>query len=797
MMKHIFTTVMIILSCATQVWTQCVGTEGQVTWMYWGDQPEYGFDYFYSDETYPQGPDLTKTLFSVSSPFNYGSNFGSLTVGFIRVPQSGPVTFNVTGDDQTTFYLSTNDSKNNLVERAHVEAWTSRDEHEKYPGQTSVSINLTANQNYYFEVHHVEGEGGDHVGLHWKNNFISQSEWTTITSLFLADVCDAPCPPAGRTCNDGNPSTTDDMQDGNCNCVGIPSTNNSCIGDRGIVQAYFFDDHPGGDLNELYNDPDYPTMPDRMEINPNGLYAQWDGNISDYGVLIQGYLTVPLTGSYTFNLTGVSNVKFMLSTDESPSNLSTSIETIYGAGPFDHDVGDFNGSQTSNDLNLVKGNYYYYEIHQKVPNYGQRFSVYWSGDLYEDDDWHRIPAMHMYDYACELACLPAGLACNDGNPETAMDEIVNCDCAGTPCGGNTGVPCDDASAFYNNYPYCETSYELDNRADDGWLSCVAGSNPYISARSGNHWVHYDLGDEYRVNDMHIWNYNVPGLTSRGFQQVIVDYSLDGVTWTYLNTYTWNQATGNQGYSGFGGPDLNGEAARYIMFTSLDPPSTCRGISKVAFNVDTCPARGTACDDNLAQTVNDHYNSKCECNGYQQAELDCVIDTLFVNENEVSPNTYHAVKALISEDEILQSTDINYRAGMEIVLGAGFEVRGGANFLAEIEDCGGASLMPVQKVNKSKGNTQVNTIEKREESLAIYAIKDMDVQTIHFYIPESSAVKLEILDQKSNIVASLLSHTLENYGDKYKRVQTSRLPQGIYLVRLTTQDNVITDKMLVL
>jgi len=136
--------------------------------------------------------------------------------------------------------------------------------------------------------------------------------------------------------------------------------------------------------------------------------------------------------------------------------------------------------------------------------------------------------------------------------------------------------------------------------------------------------------------------------------------------------------------------------------------------------------------------------------------------------------------------------------LEIVLNAGFEVKGGAKFLADIEDCGGASLMAIQKIHKhNKADKNLHMPQKREESLAVYEIEGMDVQTIHFYISESSEVKLEILDQKSNIVAEILSHTLNNFGDKYKRIKTSRLPSGVYLVRLTTKENVLTEKMLVL
>ena len=50
---------------------------------------------------------------------------------------------------------------------------------------------------------------------------------TTIADPY--DLCVTTCPTAGTTCNDNNSNTTNDIEDGNCNCVGTPiSTQTSC-----------------------------------------------------------------------------------------------------------------------------------------------------------------------------------------------------------------------------------------------------------------------------------------------------------------------------------------------------------------------------------------------------------------------------------------------------------------------------------------------------------------------------------------------------------------------------------------
>jgi len=796
MTRYIFVLISLIYGIHTHA--QCVGEQGQVTWNYWGDLPYYTIDQLYVDDSYPNGPDITRKLNSISAPQNYNDMFGSIIKGFISVPSSGSVTFNITGDDETIFYLSTNASASNLVQRAFVDTWTGTEEHDKSPDQTSAPINLTSNRMYYFEIHNREGGGGDHASLFWRNNFISQTEWVLVSSQYITDVCDDNCPPKGTSCNDQNANTTNDIEDGNCNCVGTPNTADTCVGERGVVQAYFYDDITTGMLEELYTDPDYPTMPDRLIINPLGLQADWSAGNVNYGVLIQGYLTVPITGNYQFNLTGTMNVRFKLSSKSSPANVdNTIIETEYGSEVLGHndDV-----SQTSVSLSLSANTYYYYELHQASPTWGHQHSIFWKGPHHSDNNWHRIPSLFLYDYGCEISCLPNGLSCNDGDPSTANDQISNCNCQGTPCGGNTGVACDDPSALYETFDYCEMTRELDNRADDAWLSCQPGTNPHVASRSGYHWIHYDLGAKYLIHNTNVWNYNAQGQTSQGFRNVAVDYSEDGETWFNLGTYIWSLASGNSGYTGFNGPDFNGLTARYIMFTSLDNPSTCRGINKISFDIEACPESGAECDDGLVLTIQDHYNNVCECIGYMPPDLNCQVDTLFITQEEVGAATFHAVKALVSNGEALNSSDVNYRAGMNIVLNGGFEVIGGAEFLAEIEDCGGASIFPyADEVDKSKetDKAQLKQKPKREELLSVYALDGDNTQTIHFYLAQPGEIAIDILDQKGNEVFQVIIHNYKNYGDFYKRIQTSKLNRGVYMVRLRTGSNVLSQKMTVL
>lgn len=790
-MKKLIVIVYILMLMANRGNAQCVGEPGQVTWHYWKDIPYYEMDQLYADDTYPSAPDGMRKLNAASNPFHYDDFFGSVLKGFISVPESGPVTFNVTGDDQTLLLLSTDATAGNLDTTAYIEYWTNREEHNKYPSQTYGPVEMIAGQLYYFELHNREQEGGDHASLYWQRPYVSDSTWQLITSPFLTDVCDEVCSPKGTPCDDGNAMTTGDVEDGWCHCMGEIATDIP-IGNRGELEIYYYDNIEGGNLSTLLSNPDFPYAPDRMSIHTEGLFAQWPRYVDNYGALIKGYITVPEDGCYDFNVTGVSDVRFSISSDHSPANIIDSIETLWGTNTLEHDHPDFNGSQTMTNVCMNAGQYYYFELKQKVPSWGHRFSVFWKTPYHLDNRWHRIPEVMVYGYQDPIICLPFGSTCDDGNPLTASDRIDNnCNCVGIPC--EPFVDCDDPEANFIKYDYCETTDELGTRPDDAWLSCNAGTNPYIPIYSGFHWIHYDLGSQYELHNTRVWNYNVTDQTHLGFQQTVVHYSVDGTTWQRLGTYTWELASGTNNYSGFDGPNFDGITARYIIFTCLDQSNECRGISKITFDANLCQPKGTACDDGDMATYNDVFDDNCQCRGLTPAEMDCVIDTLYLYQEELANNQYHAINALMSNGRVMNASDINYKAGLEIVLNAGFEIDLGSSLEATIEDCPSSSIAIVESSVENLKSKAIHPLQ----DLDVYALQEESIQTIRVYIAEPMLVKLELLDEQGNWVAPIITHSYADKGDHYKRIETKKLKKGVYIVRMTTTQGSILRKMVVL
>lgn len=121
--------------------------------------------------------------------------------------------------------------------------------------------------------------------------------------------------------------------------------------------------------------------------------------------------------------------------------------------------------------------------------------------------------------------------------------------------------------------------------DDSWLSCVETENPNPD-RSEGHWILYDFGDYYELNQSHFWNYNVMGETSRGVANMVVDWSIDGTTWNWWGDINLEEAPGSDSYFGEPGPDFEGLVVRYLLLSvTSNHGGNCYGFSELRLDVN--------------------------------------------------------------------------------------------------------------------------------------------------------------------------------------------------------------------
>ncbi|RYU93097.1 PA14 domain-containing protein [Emticicia agri] len=793
MKTRLLLVVVTLLSSIISVQAQdCIGTAGQVKWSYWDKFttfPEM------SDlsvlENFPSRPDGSSILGSLAAPVNYTDYYAGMIRGFIKVPTTANYIFNLTSDDRGFFYLSTNQSPANKVKRAEVLSYTGVDEHNKEAGQTSASIQLVGGQYYYFELYNFEGGGGDHLSLSWKKVSTPDAPWAIVDFNYIFEyACGQVCPERGTPCNDGNEATTNDQEDGFCNCVGIAPTANACVGERGLIEAYYYDDITGSAVeNDLIDSPKFPLSPDRREklkgaygplpTSPN--YAK-----DYYGTLVQGFLTVPVTGNYEFNITGDNQTFFFLSSNDSIENKQAHQALVmYGVDETEHNNSVF---QTIGPTYLEKGKYYYFEFRNKENNWRDHFNLYWKTSFHENRVWKRVPSFYLFDYKCEVSCIAQGTPCDDDNPFTNDDKINGtCDCVGTPC---SGPDCDDASARYKVYDSCSPTDNLTTLSEVAWVSCgTLKPNPNPARAANKNWIMYDFSDRYRFQDSRVWNYNVTGETNKGFRSVYVDYSLDGTIWQSLGaTYTWPQAPGNADYAGFTGPNFNNMKARYILISAINNwgDATCSGFSKITFNAKQCESEGTACDDGDPLTQYDKFDNDCNCKGIN---INCASDSIKLDRSPISNGTFKAIKGIASQSLVPTTRDISFSAGNSIVLLPGFEVNASAVFKADIADC-------VQQAFANNNKERVNnaTDDKSVTEFSTDSTETNKLKKIVFRINKPGYVKLKLKDKSENVVVSIIDRYFENLGTQIKLLPTNKLPKGIYWIELAYAGKVLREQL---
>lgn len=753
----------------------CVGEDGSVTWECWRNLYDDEIGEMKALEFYPENAEISQTIFRIQAPNNYDDYFGGTIRGFIKVTKPGVSTFNITANRRAEFYLSADSTAANLSLIASAPDWTNVEEHDKYSEQTSVGINLVEDVHYYFELRYVDSSGGDHAAVYWKTPDVDLLNWNVITADFLNDVAclDAICPPRGEVCDDGDPTTSNDQQDGHCHCYGAKETTNSCIGEQGKITSYRYDSIPGNYLSGLYMDPDFPAMPNtssRLDLLGTRRYTRQDS----IGHMVQGFIRVPVSGNYKFNITGDNECIFFLSSDETEANKQAH-QALVSSWTYmvEHDKYIY---QSTANIYLDENQYYFYEVNHKEGSYAEHYSIFWQTPFTQTDTWKRIPSIYLYDYTCTLACVSQGTPCNDGDPFTNNDEYnASCECVGTPC-----LPpnCDDPVANYIPYPKCHVTDQLDNRQDNNWLSCNIQSNPN-SLRADSHWIHYELDQNYKLLTSQIWNYNEAGATDQGFEMVAVDISDDGINWTEIGVFNWPLASGDENYSGFMGPDFGGFQAQHVLFTCLDASPPCKGLGKVAFNAVVCPELGTICDDGDPLTIGDKYDNDCNCFGLSITENQCNVDTLLLGDTLIYSDNYSAIEYVESMNIVDTSIILSLIGGEEVSLDIGFDAPANSDLWVLIDTCGvGAKVKlidpPMLLEERMKAETDILKVISKEGT---------DDHIIQFKLEKPELIQLEIHDANGRFITSLANYKYDNKGIYFKRIRTKKLDAGVYTVTL--------------
>ncbi len=147
---------------------------------------------------------------------NIGTNYGGRMAGLLLAPLTGTYYFSVTSDDNSTLYLSTDESPVDKVPVASEPAWGNSFDH-----NSSAAITLTAGRHYFIEALMKQGGGGDSLEVAWKTP--ANPLWSVIPAANLGGYNTATNPaltllqgPASLTAIEGRTATFTAAATGAC-----------------------------------------------------------------------------------------------------------------------------------------------------------------------------------------------------------------------------------------------------------------------------------------------------------------------------------------------------------------------------------------------------------------------------------------------------------------------------------------------------------------------------------------------------------------------------------------------------
>lgn len=145
------------------------------------------------------------------------------------------------------------------------------------------------------------------------------------------------------------------------------------IPNGGAVMREVWHGLPGAAIATLTSNASYPNRPASREFLASFecLAQSWEDS---FGTRVTGFIRAPVSGSYTFAVSGDEVVQLYLSTDADPANRTLIASTTSATAFRDFAA---NASQQSSARNLVAGQRYYVELLHKEDTGADHWSVAW------------------------------------------------------------------------------------------------------------------------------------------------------------------------------------------------------------------------------------------------------------------------------------------------------------------------------------------------------------------------------------------------------------------------------------
>ncbi len=545
-----------------------------------------------------------------ATPYTYAWSTGASAD---NITDLGKCTYNLTMTDNNGCSVDTNFT---LSEPAILTATASAID-ESYPGANDGSINLS-----------VQG-GTSPYSFLWSHgatiedptNLAGGLYGVTITDFhgcqFLASVSVATgCFPAGTSCDDNDPSTFDDAQDGNCNCIGIPC----------------------------------PAFQANLNITDISCHSETDGSaIASPSNGAAPYTYTWSTGASADNITDLGKGTYSLTiTDNNGCSVDTTFSlkepTMLAGSTIISDESLPGANDGSIDLS-VEGGTSPYSYHWSSGDTTEDLSGI-TGGIYEVTVTDLLGCHTMLSATVATGCFPAGSVCDDGDSDTFDDqEDGNCNCIGTPCPKlitrivTTDLVCPEdsdgsASIIFTGegvFPYTRSwstgssAQSLNNLAAGQYSVTVTDA---IGCRS-------IMDFEIQAPDTIRLQFNTREESSPGAEDGAIDLMATGGTPPF--EFDWSHGEDTEDIE-----SLEGDDTEYQV--TVTDANECSTTGSVILQTGCLP-EGTSCDDGNPFTYDDTEDGSCRCSGIPCSDI-------HISATLVPPSCAEALSGSIFLDDVI-------------------------------------------------------------------------------------------------------------------------------------------------